>query len=99
MNGEAKLKTINDVREDLGLPLIKNHNDPVNQPNHYTYGEIETIDYIEQVASIYPSKQAPHVANVIKYISRAPLKNGLQDLEKAQFYLNRLVELADNIKE
>jgi len=70
-------------------------NDPVNQPNHYTYGEIETIDYIEQVAEIYPSKQAVSVGNVIKYISRAPLKNGLEDLKKAQFYLNRVIELEE----
>ncbi len=69
--------------------------DKVNQPSHYTYGEIETIDYIEQVATIYPSKQAPAVGNVIKYISRAPLKNGIEDLKKAQFYLNRLIEFEE----
>ena len=71
-------------------------NDSINHPPHYTYGQIEVIDYIEQVASIYPSRQAPSVANVIKYISRAPLKGGIEDLKKARFYLNRLIEMEES---
>ena len=71
-------------------------NDSINHPTHYTYGQIEVIDYIEQVASIYPSRHAPSVANVIKYISRAPLKGGIEDLKKARFYLNRLIEMEES---
>ncbi|MBL4783888.1 MAG: DUF3310 domain-containing protein [Cohaesibacteraceae bacterium] len=66
--------------------------DPVNSPSHYTSGSIETIDVIEQVCALYPGNEACNIGNVIKYVSRAPLKgNKLQDLQKARNYLNRVV--------
>ncbi len=67
-------------------------NDIVNQPSHYTSGKVEVIDYILQVCADYPGDQAPLVGNVIKYLSRAPLKGTKdKDLQKAQWYLNKLV--------
>lgn len=67
-------------------------NDLVNQPSHYTYGSIENIDYVEQVTASYPVKIAFSIGNVIKYISRAPFKNGVEDLKKAAWYLDRAVK-------
>jgi len=65
----------------------------VLKPAHYNYGKTETIDYIMQVATLYPGHQAVLVGNVIKYISRAPLKGDKEkDLKKAQWYLNKLLE-------
>lgn len=70
---------------------------PVDHPAHYTAGKVEVIDYIEQVASLYESVEAPLVGNVIKYVSRAPLKGKkLEDLKKAQWYLNRLISSLEN---
>lgn len=67
--------------------------DLVNKPAHYNAGKVETIEYIEQVCEFYPGKEAPLVGNVLKYVSRAPLKGKkLEDLKKAQWYLNRLVQ-------
>ncbi|WP_239706211.1 MULTISPECIES: DUF3310 domain-containing protein [unclassified Mammaliicoccus] len=66
--------------------------DPVNKPPHYNYGEIEVIDYAEQVASQYPPKLAPHVYNAIKYLSRAPHKNGKEDIGKAKFSVQRIFD-------
>lgn len=67
--------------------------DSVNHPAHYNAGAIETIDYILQVAKQYPGDEAALVGNVIKYVSRAPLKGRkTEDLKKAQWYLNRLIE-------
>ncbi len=66
--------------------------DKVNSPLHYNYGKVETIDYIMQVCALYPGHQAALVANVIKYVSRAPLKGDKEkDLKKAQWYLNKLI--------
>jgi Protein of unknwon function (DUF3310) len=66
----------------------------VNKPPHYTAGPIETIDYILQTCKHYPGEEAACVANVIKYISRAPLKGHKeQDLKKAEWYLKKLLEL------
>ncbi|MBE9452675.1 DUF3310 domain-containing protein [Staphylococcus epidermidis] len=66
-------------------------NDKVNHPKHYNYGKIEVINFIDQVTKNYQSSLAYYIGNVIKYVSRAPFKNGLEDLKKAQWYLNRAI--------
>jgi hypothetical protein len=64
--------------------------DMVNHPPHYTTGGIETIDFIEAKGL----HKHYHLANAIKYISRAPYKgNYLEDLEKATWYLQREIQL------
>lgn len=62
--------------------------DAVNSPSHYAEGrEFETIDVIEDWNLGY------HLGNAVKYISRAGRKDDiLQDLKKAQWYLNREIE-------
>ena len=62
--------------------------DAVNRPSHYAEGrEFETIDVIEDWNLGY------HLGNAVKYISRAGRKDDiLQDLKKAQWYLNREIE-------
>lgn len=60
--------------------------DPVNHPPHYKSGGIEVIDYIEAKDLNY------RLGNVIKYVSRAGKKEGIdpiEDLEKAVWYLQR----------
>jgi hypothetical protein len=66
--------------------IISRLNDPVNSPSHYTTGGIETIDFIEAKELDY------NLGNVVKYITRADKKGRkLEDLKKAQWYLNRAV--------
>lgn len=60
--------------------------DPVNHPTHYNAGKIEVIDAIEDW------KLGFHAGNVIKYVARSPHKNGVEDLKKARWYLDRLIE-------
>ena len=58
--------------------------DNVNSPTHYTTGGIETIDFIEAKSLNY------NLGNVVKYVSRSDYKGRkLEDLKKAQWYLNR----------
>ena len=58
--------------------------DMVNHPPHYTAGGIETIDFIEA------KKLGYNLGNVVKYITRSDLKGDrLENLKKAQWYLNR----------
>jgi hypothetical protein len=60
--------------------------DKINHPSHYKVGGIETIDFIEAKQLDY------HLGNVVKYISRANHKDEkLENLKKAQWYLNRAV--------
>lgn len=69
--------------------------DMVNHPQHYKTGKIECIDCISAVVNMYDGEQAYDVGQVIKYLYRAPTKqNFMQDLKKAQWYLNRLIKIA-----
>ena len=62
--------------------------DNVNSPAHYKIGGIETIDFIEAKQLGY------NLGNVIKYVSRAYHKgNPVEDLQKAQWYLERQINL------
>lgn len=64
--------------------------DMVDKPPHYNQGGIECIDYIEQ--QLGDEYRGYLQGNVIKYLHRFKYKNGLEDLKKAQWYLNKLVE-------
>lgn len=75
--------------EDTEEPVIQHTTDPVNHPEHYNYGEIEIIDFIEQVTQHYNSDVAYHIGNAIKYLARSPHKNGKEDIEKARWYIER----------
>ena len=65
--------------------------DNVNSPSHYTQAGIECIDAMAAATSGKTGMEAICVSNVIKYLWRYELKNGLEDVKKAQWYLNRLV--------
>ena len=71
----------------------------VSHPDHYkSDAGLEVIDVIEAFTSDLKGVQATDTGNVIKYICRWKKKNGLQDLKKAMWYLQHLidhVELAD----
>ena len=63
--------------------------DPVN-PDHYKQGDIECIEAIK--ASMYPAQFEGYLkGNLVKYVWRYEMKKGLQDLLKAQWYMNRLI--------
>lgn len=64
--------------------------DIINHPEHYTKGGIEVREFIDSWHLDFNS------GNVIKYVVRAPYKGTeLQDLKKAQNYLNHLIELKE----
>lgn len=94
---DGRTWTINDNHDFYSLPneneeTEKTLDDKVNHPSHYTYGDIEIIDFIEQVTKDYKPELAFAIGNAIKYISRANRKNGKEDLDKARWYLNRAFE-------
>lgn len=63
--------------------------DNVNHPIHYM-GRVEVIDYIED--KLTPEQFEGYlVGNVMKYMSRYQKKNGLEDLKKGWWYLNKLI--------
>lgn len=75
---------------DLNLPAKHDLDDVVNHPKHYTQGVIETIDYMESVLTAEEFCGGCKM-NVLKYVSREKHKNGIEDLKKARWYLDRLI--------
>lgn len=67
--------------------------DMVNSPPHYNQQGIECIDAIQ--AATDEGFQHYLQGNIVKYIWRYRYKNGKQDLEKAAWYLNKLIETYD----
>jgi len=66
--------------------------DNINHPKHYTSGNIEVIDFIED------QKLGYHLGNVIKYVCRSNHKGSYeQDLEKAMWYLLRCIETIQEV--
>lgn len=65
-------------------------NDNVNSPKHYTQGDIECIEAIKAATVGKTGIEAFCVGNAIKYLWRYENKNGLEDVKKAAFYVNRL---------
>lgn len=72
---------------------LKPKNDPVEHPQHYTNGKFECIDVIFDMLNGYEDPiSAWLTGQIVKYIWRWPYKNGLEDLKKTRFYLDRLIE-------
>lgn len=75
--------------------------DVINHPQHYTLGKIEVIDFIEDKDLNF------NLGNVVKYVARAGHKKSsgksldakaLEDLKKAQWYLNREIATRESMK-
>lgn len=75
-----------DLNECIGQDF-----DVVNHPSHYTKGRIECIDAIDSATTGKSGIEAVCVANIIKYLYRYEEKNGLEDVKKAKWYLNKLI--------
>lgn len=60
--------------------------DVINRANHYTYSAVEPIAAVEAWNLNF------NLGNVVKYIARHKHKNGLEDLRKARWYLEREIE-------
>lgn len=63
----------------------------VESPSHYTAGFVECIDALDSATATLTGSEALYIANVIKYCWRWKLKNGVEDLKKARWYLDRLI--------
>ena len=65
----------------------------VSHPNHYqSETGLEVIDVIEAFTYELSGIEATDTGNIIKYICRWKKKNGLEDLKKANWYLNHLID-------
>ena len=69
--------------------------DKVNHPSHYTGGKVECIDALEAATKDLMGIQAVCTANAIKYLWRWKMKNGIEDLKKANWYINHLIRVLE----
>ena len=68
--------------------------DLVNSPPHYNQQKVECIDAIQSATD--DGYEFYIQGNILKYIWRYRYKNGVEDLQKAQWYLNKLIEVKEN---
>ena len=67
--------------------------DLVNSPPHYNQQKVECIDAIQSATD--DGFEFYLQGNILKYIWRYRYKNGVEDLQKAQWYLNKLIEVKE----
>ncbi len=95
---EAKEVPQNDLgkalRKKIEIRRVEVTKDNVNHPDHYKTGGIETIDYIKAKLG-EEGVIAYCMGNVMKYTSRWKDKNGLEDLKKADWYLDYAINLLE----
>lgn len=70
------------------------YSDNVNHPNHYADGKYECFDVMLEIFGV-PSVRSFCLLNAFKYLWRHRKKNGVEDIKKAIWYLNRYVQLSD----
>lgn len=71
--------------------------DMVNAPPHYCTGKFECIDVMTEIFGV-KAVQDFCLCNAFKYLYRTNRKNGIEDIKKAQWYLNKFVELEETQK-
>ena len=89
-NSEARLDGSHLKNEEVKMD--ENVPDMVNHPQHYTQGGIECIDALKAATVGKRGIEAVCVANVIKYLWRYEEKNGIEDVRKAKWYVERLLK-------
>lgn len=75
---------------------VEPDDDMVNHPSHYTQGGIECIDALKAATVSKTGIEAVCTANAIKYLWRYEEKNGIEDVKKARWYIDRLIKELEN---
>jgi len=84
------LKKLPELKQSAEVPTPKV--EQVNHPNHYQ-GTVECIDAINAATLNLTGEEAFDIGCAIKYLWRWKEKNGIEDLEKAQWYISRIIDI------
>lgn len=83
------IPVISENRKETDIPV----KDMVNHPPHYqSKSGLEVIDVIDAFTSDLCGRECNYTSHILRYTLRWKQKNGLEDLKKARWYLNRLIE-------
>lgn len=92
INGET-FSDNNVIKYEVNKDLSGYKNDNIISPNHYVSDNgIEVFDVQEAFIHELKGMAASYWCNVVKYILRFQRKNGVEDLKKARYYLEKLIE-------
>ena len=81
------------ITTDILEPKDTENNDNIISPNHYTSNKgFEVFDVQEAFIHELKGMAASYWCNIVKYILRFQKKNGVEDLKKAKYYLEKLIE-------
>ena len=72
--------------------------DVVNHPSHYCTGKYECIEVMTEVFG-KEAVQAFCRCNAFKYLYRSDRKNGIEDIKKARWYINKFIDLEEECKQ
>lgn len=82
-----------EIVEENEKRVTTENNDNIISPNHYTSGKgFEVFDVQEAFIHELRGMAANYWCNVVKYILRFQKKNGVEDLKKAKYYLEKLID-------
>ena len=91
---DVQLEMENRIRnEKIRQELAKQGVDIVNHPGHYETGKFECIEVMQEALGIDAVKDFC-ICNAFKYLYRHKRKNGLEDIKKAQWYIDKFLELS-----
>lgn len=77
--------------------IVGNVTDNINNPSHYNQYRVEVIDIIEDATKNLKGIEAVCVSNILKYILRYQFKNGIEDIKKCRWYIDKLIKAKGEI--
>ena len=88
------------ITTDILEPKDTENNDNIIRPNHYASDKgFEVFDVQEAFIHELKGMSASYWCNIVKYILRFQKKNGVEDLKKAKYYLEKLIEAEESDNE
>ena len=84
--------------EQPTTPPVNPPKEEIDHPSRYAGGKYECIDVMVDVFGVDATKHFC-LLNAFKYIWRQEHKNGVEDIKKASWYLNKYIELSENTNE
>lgn len=94
---DGNMHILSQEEVDKYLKAASGETDAVNHPDHYKSGNFECIDVMLETQGLEAVMDFC-ILNAFKYLYRHRNKNGLEDIQKARWYLDKAIELANNQK-
>ena len=90
---KKRVTTNRQILSDIDALRCEENNDNIISPNHYASDKgFEVFDVQEAFIHELKGMAASYWCNIVKYILRFQRKNGVEDLKKAKYYLEKLIE-------